>query len=71
MLLAFIISWFDYIANQQTCFEQDCAIADFNGQLFSFLQASLATWVTILRVMGDLPEADYGESIAVAGVSNK
>lgn len=31
--------------------------------------ASLATWVTILRIMGDLPEADYGENIAVAGLS--
>jgi hypothetical protein len=33
------------------------------------LQASLAAWVTILRIMGDLPEVDYGESFAVAGVS--
>lgn len=31
--------------------------------------ASLATWVTILRIMGDLPEADYGENLAVAGQS--
>ncbi|KAL3846912.1 hypothetical protein ACJMK2_017860 [Sinanodonta woodiana] len=29
--------------------------------------ASLAAWVTILRIMGDLPEVDYGESFAVAG----
>ena len=33
-------------------------------------QASLATWVTILRIMGDLPEADYGENLAVSGVGN-
>ncbi|KAL4220590.1 TRAFAC class myosin-kinesin ATPase superfamily [Mactra antiquata] len=31
--------------------------------------ASLATWVTILRIMGDLPETDYGDSFAVAGQS--
>ncbi|XP_052784094.1 myosin-VIIa-like isoform X2 [Mya arenaria] len=29
--------------------------------------ASLAAWVTLLRIMGDLPEHDYGESFAVAG----
>ncbi|XP_053403507.1 myosin-VIIa-like isoform X2 [Mercenaria mercenaria] len=29
--------------------------------------ASLAAWVTLLRIMGDLPEMDYGETFAVAG----
>lgn len=32
-------------------------------------QASLSTWVSILRVMGDLPDSDSGEKIDVAGVS--
>ena len=40
-------------------------------QLLFELQASLATWVTILRIMGDLPEADFGESIAVPGVGRR
>ena len=31
-------------------------------------QASLASWVTLLRIMGDLPDHDYGEGFAVAGV---
>ncbi|XP_048747216.2 myosin-VIIa-like isoform X2 [Ostrea edulis] len=31
--------------------------------------ASLAAWVTILRIMGDLPESDQGESIEVAGTT--
>ena len=31
--------------------------------------ASLASWVTILRIMGDLPDADVGDSLAVAGTS--
>ena len=30
--------------------------------------ASLASWITILRIMGDLPEADYGDSFNVTGV---
>ncbi|XP_022288159.2 myosin-VIIa-like [Crassostrea virginica] len=29
--------------------------------------ASLASWVSILRIMGDLPESDHGENLDVAG----
>uniref|UniRef100_A0A8W8IV66 Myosin-VIIa n=2 Tax=Magallana gigas TaxID=29159 RepID=A0A8W8IV66_MAGGI len=29
--------------------------------------ASLAAWVSILRIMGDLPESDHGETLDVAG----
>lgn len=36
---------------------------------FGLFQASLASWVTILRIMGDLPDADLGDTLAVAGVS--
>ena len=28
----------------------------------------MASWATVLRIMGDLPEVDYGESFAVQGV---
>ncbi|XP_071159111.1 myosin-VIIa-like isoform X2 [Mytilus edulis] len=31
--------------------------------------ASLASWVTILRIMGDLPDADVGDTLAVAGTA--
>lgn len=31
-------------------------------------QASLASWVTLLRIMGDLPETDASEGISVPGV---
>ena len=39
-----------------------------NDKHVYILQAALASWVTILRIMGDLPEVDIGESFAVAGV---
>lgn len=29
----------------------------------------MAAWVSILRIMGDLPESDHGETLDVAGVS--
>ncbi|XP_052216841.1 myosin-VIIa-like isoform X3 [Dreissena polymorpha] len=29
--------------------------------------AALASWVTLLRIMGDLPETEYGESFTIAG----
>lgn len=31
--------------------------------------ASLASWLTILRIMGDIPDADVGDSLAVAGTA--
>lgn len=37
-------------------------------RVYCILQASLASWVTILRIMGDLPDADVGDTLAVAGV---
>ena len=33
--------------------------------------ASLAAWVIILRVMGDLPDKDVTEVLQVAGVSSQ
>ncbi|KAK3095404.1 hypothetical protein FSP39_014238 [Pinctada imbricata] len=31
--------------------------------------ASLASWVTILRIMGDLPDSEYGDNIELAGTT--
>lgn len=36
--------------------------------LYLYFQAALAAWVTVLRIMGDLPDTDFGERLTVAGV---
>ena len=40
----------------------------FSDYIFLYLQASLASWVTLLRIMGDLPEMNASEGLTVAGV---